>query len=332
MTDDQDPEWQVNDAGYHVNNKYGFGVLDTNALVNLATSPQWKTASEQHICREVKHVASKRIPPKGKFRSSTYSNGCIHKDSCVKKLEHVVVYVTLQHERRGTLEINLISPTGTKSKLLGLRKLDKSADGFTNWPFMTVFHWGENPQGIWTLEVDNKAEFSGTFRRWSLRLYGTCSHRNNRTSKDDQVCNKHCKKGCPEPLSKVCVGCMKYCDCTTGRCTARCSKGQETDLYRKHCTDSVSNQHKEKGQQLGGRKKPTGKSLPVYGRWLLLSAGIAITIGIIAGVWQGWLYYQTRKKLMQRRNQVELIPVHQYSKTAHGVYPADYQRICLTTI
>lgn len=42
---------------------------------------------------------------------------------------------------------------GTNSTLLGRRVEDDSADGFNNWPFMTVHNWGESPRGMWTLEI-----------------------------------------------------------------------------------------------------------------------------------------------------------------------------------
>ena len=53
----------------------------------------------------------------------------------------------------GNLQIFLTSPMGTNSTLLGRRVEDDSADGFSNWPFMTVHNWGESPRGMWTLEI-----------------------------------------------------------------------------------------------------------------------------------------------------------------------------------
>ena len=46
-----------------------------------------------------------------------------------------------------------------------------------DWPFMSVHSWGEDPRGIWTLEVHNDA-FSkwasdAKFFKWTLELYGT---------------------------------------------------------------------------------------------------------------------------------------------------------------
>lgn len=42
---------------------------------------------------------------------------------------------------------------GTETELLTLRPSDQSVDGFSDWPFMSVHTWGEQPQGPWTLTI-----------------------------------------------------------------------------------------------------------------------------------------------------------------------------------
>ena len=60
----------------------------------------------------------------------------------------------LSHTRRGDIEVQLISPDGTVSTLLPYRKYDYINDvGYSNWPFMTVHHWGEDPVGVWQVKV-----------------------------------------------------------------------------------------------------------------------------------------------------------------------------------
>ncbi|GFU97866.1 hypothetical protein TNCV_1103742 [Trichonephila clavipes] len=55
------------------------------------------------------------------------------------------------------------------------RPIDGSRAGFQAWPFMTVHTWGENPDGVWKLEVHNEGRFYGraTLKEWYLHLYGT---------------------------------------------------------------------------------------------------------------------------------------------------------------
>jgi subtilisin-like proprotein convertase family protein len=63
---------------------------------------------------------------------------------------------------------------GTNSTLLGRRVEDDSADGFNNWPFMTVHNWGESPRGMWTLEivdVENNGLYTNENRRKKIVLF-----------------------------------------------------------------------------------------------------------------------------------------------------------------
>lgn len=77
----------------------------------------------------------------------------------VRYLEHVQAKVTLTATRRGDIHIYLTSPSGTKATLLAQRPMDNSRGGFQQWPFMSVHTWGENPNGIWKLEIHNEARF-----------------------------------------------------------------------------------------------------------------------------------------------------------------------------
>ena len=312
VTDERHREWRVNSAGFHVNSNYGFGLLDTDALVKRAKDPAWETAPAQHICRSREKIDRRKLPAMRTFRSTINMDSCSNprRKECITDLEHVVVNITLQHERRGTLEINLISPTGTKSKLLGVRKNDASSKGFKKWPFMTVFHWGENPRGTWTLEVVNTEDFPGTFEKWQLELYGTCSHVSNTTQRERNACAKHCKKGCPEKFASVCINCAQLCDCTTGTCIRRCPRGLETDRARNECKNSSKRGTPENARNpdsKGSTKAHNEETLPKYGLWLLIAAGIAVTFGVIAGIWQGWLYYRTRQKLNRARKQNQIL-------------------------
>lgn len=83
-------------------------------------------------------------------------DGCGHGQS-VRHLEHVVVVISLTHPSRGDVELTLVSPSGTKSKLLPYRRKDKSTVGFLSWQFMTVHNWGENPEGVWHFIVNEKS-------------------------------------------------------------------------------------------------------------------------------------------------------------------------------
>lgn len=82
------------------------------------------------------------------------------------QLEHVQLYIKLQHNRRGDVQIYLTSPSKTVSEMLSTRKNDDSKDGI-DFTFMSVHKWGENPAGNWEIKVcDNRKSTSENRGTW----------------------------------------------------------------------------------------------------------------------------------------------------------------------
>ena len=76
--------------------------------------------------------------------------------------------------KRGDISATLTSPEGSTSTILFNRPYDIVTEGYDNWPLLSVLHWGEDPRGEWTLQVNWKnsegyADVSGV----SVTLYGT---------------------------------------------------------------------------------------------------------------------------------------------------------------
>jgi proprotein convertase subtilisin/kexin type 1 len=171
----QNPGWKTNAAGFKVNSRFGFGLLDATALVKEAKD--WKTVPAKRIC-EVYPVDFKPVNLKTKnpIQIDIKSTGCLgNKENQIKYLEHVQVFVTIDYTRRGDLHINLTSSQGTPTMLLSERENDLSSDGFNNWPFMSVHTWGENPSGIWKLRINDISdrENTGVLKDFKLVLHGT---------------------------------------------------------------------------------------------------------------------------------------------------------------
>lgn len=103
------------------------------------------------------------------------ATACSGNEHYVKYLEHVQVVITLSFTRRGDLSIKLFSPHGTPAILLPPRREDYSSSGFKDWEFMSTHTWGEDPQGTWTLEIENHGKES------SIKL-----------NKKNYTCNKFC--------------------------------------------------------------------------------------------------------------------------------------------
>ncbi len=89
------------------------------------------------------------------------------------RVETVEVTVTATHTYRGDLEMELISPKGVVSRLLSATGGDFSEEGFNQWTFTSVRHWGESSAGIWKLVVRDRAPAdSGRLSFASVRIHG----------------------------------------------------------------------------------------------------------------------------------------------------------------
>ncbi|XP_055759371.1 PC3-like endoprotease variant B [Salvelinus fontinalis] len=184
VPDPKEPGWSVNGAGYHIHDRYGFGVLDAGLMVQQAL--QFQAVTPQRKCtQEVTLDPIRILPSGGEVSVNIQSADCLGTDAEVNTLEHVQVKVSLSSVCRGDLSIALVSPAGTVSLLLATRSNDDSAAGLRNWTLMSVQSWGEHPHGVWTLKVtDNKGtvgrcvrvsseEAAGALLSVTLLLYGT---------------------------------------------------------------------------------------------------------------------------------------------------------------
>ena len=171
--------WSVNGIGRRFSHKFGYGLMDANAMVEVAQ--KWPGVSQQKECLSPMLTPQTVLPihPGQPIKEAVQMDGC--KDvpkSTINVVEHVVCRVTLQHNPRGSLHLVLISPMGTRSSLLLPRPKDRSDKGFDNWPFLSVHFWGEPPNGTWTLEVTHNGakgnrKQPGILKSWQLLIYGT---------------------------------------------------------------------------------------------------------------------------------------------------------------
>jgi len=162
MIDPTDPDWVTNGAGLPVNHKYGFGMVDAEAAVALATF--WRTSQPEIISTTGNIQVGIYIPDEG---SASHT---IAVDVDRGAIEHVEIsFSTDEFTFGGDYRIELISPAGTRSVLA-----DRHADpnDYDNWLFSTVHHWGESLVGDWTLEVhDVWGLDEGYWQNWQLNFF-----------------------------------------------------------------------------------------------------------------------------------------------------------------
>lgn len=165
--------WEKTSVGKLYSHRYGYGKLDAWALVEAAKTfesvkPQaWHFSPWLHVDHD--------IPEGDVGLKSTYTvTQNLLDDSNVARLEHVTVTVNVNHQRRGEVSMDLISPDGLKSELCTTRSSDSSTEGFQNWTFMSVKHWGESGVGEWTLIVRDtqSGRNTGRWLNWQIKLWG----------------------------------------------------------------------------------------------------------------------------------------------------------------
>ncbi|XP_063367945.1 neuroendocrine convertase 1-like [Cydia amplana] len=163
------PGWQINDVGLQFDVRFGFGLLNAEALVSRALN--WITVPEKLICH---------IPPQYKINEKLSSGQQVNiyfdaHDCPVNYVEHVELGINIHYSKRGALEAYLTSARGTRIQLLTARPEDTSNAAFLNWPLMSVATWGENPKGMWQAVIldDTDEANVGEVGETTLVIHGT---------------------------------------------------------------------------------------------------------------------------------------------------------------
>lgn len=164
-----DPGWSTNGAGFHVHDRYGFGRVDAGGAVALAG--EWTPVATE------KRVSSGQLPIN---RLMTSSGLAVQTQIFpAMTVEHVEVVVRWDHPNFGELKFVLQSPSGSISTLAEAHEdaVEDYTDGgreIPEWKFMTVRHWGEPAEGVWTLTaIDTvNARTTGDLVSWELTIHG----------------------------------------------------------------------------------------------------------------------------------------------------------------
>lgn len=162
-----DTDWTTNGAGLHINHKYGYGRIDANAAINMVNG--WTNVGPEIMTEAFKS-------PNSLISYTGISDTVSISDNI--KVENVEIYFTAaDHPYWGDLDIELISPSGTKSKLATRHYIAGgygSSQKYDNWVFSSARYIDENSAGTWTLKAkDTRIGYSGHLQNWGIRIYGT---------------------------------------------------------------------------------------------------------------------------------------------------------------
>ncbi|KAK2589610.1 pheromone processing endoprotease [Conoideocrella luteorostrata] len=170
---DEHGSWQQTAIGKRFSHVFGYGKIDSYDLVQKAKT--WKKVKPQAwLFSPWLHI--KKAIPEGKHGlivSFDVTQEMLKKAN-LERLEHVTVTMNVNHTRRGDISVDLVSPANVVSHIATARKDDSESQGYVDWTFMSVAHWGETGVGKWTLVVRDTKEnkHQGTFVDWHLKLWG----------------------------------------------------------------------------------------------------------------------------------------------------------------
>lgn len=170
---DSADDWQTTYAGRHYSHNFGYGKIDTWAIIEAAKT--YKRVKPQAWYYSPWIYVEKVIPEGEEGIAATFVvTKEMLKEANLEKVEHVTVTMNVNHTRRGDLSVDLISPEGVISHLAEPRPNDASTDGYQMWTFMSVVHWGEPGLGAWKLIVRDTSinSLTGYWSDFHLKLWG----------------------------------------------------------------------------------------------------------------------------------------------------------------
>lgn len=162
----EDADWSTNSAGLAHNHKFGAGLLNAGAAIQLAT--HWLNLDPLTHLSLLQTNLNLPVPdndPVGVTVAFTVTNTGF-------RVEQVALTVTLPHQKWGDLAITLVSPGGTQSRLAELH--NSAGSGYDGWTLLSVRDWGEAGQGTWLVQIADLAPANtGTLEALQLDFYGS---------------------------------------------------------------------------------------------------------------------------------------------------------------
>ena len=168
-------DWQSVAENRKFSHYFGYGLLDASHMVTLATN--WTLVNKEVDYKSPIIMVNNKIEDVRQVESSYLVVKSNLDNIYFGKLEHVTVTLSIDHETRGDLEITLISPHNYKSYLAKQRPSDYHSVPMKDWTMSTVVHFGEDPVGLWKIQVrDGKANSkTGTFIKWQITFMGSAT-------------------------------------------------------------------------------------------------------------------------------------------------------------
>ncbi len=156
---------------YQFNHEYGFGVVDAKAAVDLAKV--WTSLPPLESSTESSGSLNLSVPDSPTTGDSTTIESSLTMNTSISFVEFVEINVTFDHASFRDLEVELVSPSGAISKLVGHFNTIDYVPLRGAFRFGSARHLGENPNGEWRLRLtDHIRDNSGALDSWSIKVFG----------------------------------------------------------------------------------------------------------------------------------------------------------------
>ncbi|KAB0382389.1 hypothetical protein FD755_004306 [Muntiacus reevesi] len=170
-------QWRRNWVGLEFDHLFGYGVLDTGAMVKMAKD--WKTVPERFHCVGSSVQDLEKILTTGKLVLTLTTDTCEGKENFVHYLEHVQAVVTVNVTRRGDLNINMMSPMCTKSIPLShapqkgvLKEWTLLLHGSQSAPYIDQVVWGHQSKMAMSKKEELEEELEEVMQRSLKSILG----------------------------------------------------------------------------------------------------------------------------------------------------------------
>ena len=163
--DYKNEQWLINGAGLHFNVNYGYGKINPSKMIDMCRSMSFESLPKmQHD--KVTYNYDEEIPDNNTTLTKTISF------KTNMKVEWIGLTLDTTHPFAGDLEVNLISPMGTKINIISPAELKFAAyDG--GFRFSSVGYIDEDSKGDWQVQITDRLENdSGILKSLSLEVYG----------------------------------------------------------------------------------------------------------------------------------------------------------------
>ena len=146
--DPDNTEWYTNADGLNFHHNYGAGLVNAEAAVQAAAARINNLPPRDTPVSKLSFTGQQDIP-EGESIERIFDLS----DDPNMKIEHVELRLRVFTERKGDLEVVLVSPSGTRSILSPFQVNNDDEDSIVNYVFMTARNWGEGSAGEWTLSI-----------------------------------------------------------------------------------------------------------------------------------------------------------------------------------